>query len=66
MATREPVGNIVLVARGDQDIFGKKLKRQCDDNLGWEPDASIGAVRISDMDSTLSYADITERIEDHI
>ena len=63
LPTKDAEGNIVLVARGDQGILGKKFALQCDEQLGWEPDASIGEVRNSDMDSSIKYADITEAME---
>ena len=66
LPTKDVEGNIVLVARGDHGILGQKFALQLDERLGWEPDASIGEVRISSMDSTLSYADVTETMRSHV
>ena len=66
MPTLGPNGEVVLVTRGDHGILGKQFAVQHDEPLGWEPDATTGEVRISSFDSTLSYADITDKMESNI
>ena len=66
MTTRDEEGKTVLVARGDTGILGKQFAFISEEPLGPEPNSTLGDVRIKAMDSSITYLNITEDMEERI
>jgi hypothetical protein len=66
LTRRDADGNTELVARGDTGILGKQFAVVSEEPLGTEPSPVLGEVRISAMDSSLTYMQVTESTEERI